>query len=294
MALVGAQLHTVEELSYIRVVLIPVGLTPFHRFEAYMRLLAEEARQISLDELDSADLPGASQAFPFQHGRWDRAQLRLSFVGPDHEPSPWDALQAHRAPLAVLGLCHSPANPDLMAAWESFLLEVQSSPQWRAALAVHFLAFDAPAGADGALLRGAPVGVTLHLLPAPDLDPVGARAGVDALRRLLGAELVRGLEQLVATADLARHSMLTPNEATLEALDEGLLKRRRAGRVLKRQGDLCLLAGCVQVRCEGKRPAAARAPPLTRQPPAAAAAALPLRSGAPLDGDGAFARWLRC
>jgi hypothetical protein len=143
-----------------------------------------------------------------------------------------------------------------MAAWESFLHEVQSSPQWRAALAVHFLAFDAPAGADGALLRGAPVGVTLHLLPAPDRDPIGARAGVDALRRLLGAELVRGLEQLVATADLARHSMLTPNEATLEALDEGLLKRRRAGRVAKRQGDLSLLAGCVQVGTAAGRAAA--------------------------------------
>ena len=247
MALVGAELHSVDELSCIRVVLLPVGLTPFHFFESYSCLLAEETRTINLDELNSADLPGASQAFPLQHGRWDRAQLTLTFLGPDHEPSPWDPLQAHRSPFAVLGICHSPANPDLMAAWEGFLNEVQSSPQWRATLAVHFLAFDAPTGSDGSLLRGAPVGVTLHLLPSPLRDPAGARAGVGALSRLLGAELVRGLEQLVATADLARHSMLTPNEATLDALDEGLLRRRRAGRVCKRQGDLCLLAGCVQV-----------------------------------------------
>jgi trafficking protein particle complex subunit 9 len=250
MALVGAELHTVEELSCIRVVLLPVGLTPFDYFESYARLLADEATQINLGELDSADLPGVSQAFPHQHGRWDRAQLSLSFLGPDHEPSPWDPLQAHRCPLAVLGICHSPSNPDLMEAWEGFLHEVQSSPQWRAALAVHFLVFDTPDGTDGSLLRGAPVGVTLHLLPSHLRDPAGARARVGALRRLLGAELVRGLEQLVATVDTARHSLLTPNEATVDALDEGLLRRRRAGRVCKRQGDLCLLAGCVQVmRC---------------------------------------------
>ena len=174
---------------------------------------------------------------------WDKCQLHFAYVDSILETSPWDTLQASRHVMAVIGVCHCAENKDLMRAWESFPIEVQHSHVLRGSLAVHCLALGPVKGQQG--MGGGQWGNTLHCITGTNVENI-----LDQMRTILmqvAGEVLHGLEQLIVSCEGSMSNRITPNDGG-DAKDSQVRLKRGPGRVCKRQADLCLLAGCFEVR----------------------------------------------
>ncbi|KAH0467072.1 hypothetical protein IEQ34_004310 [Dendrobium chrysotoxum] len=102
---------SMETGSMIRIAVLPIGgPIPHQRVREYVSMLSRHTR-IDLSSISS--FYSEHQKSPFTHQPWESGSLRFKYMVGGAPPSPWEDFQAHRKILAVIGLCHCPASPDL-------------------------------------------------------------------------------------------------------------------------------------------------------------------------------------
>lgn len=100
-----------ETGSMIRIAVLPVGGSiPHPRLRSYVEMLGRHTR-IDLSSISS--FYSEHQKSPFTHQPWETGSLRFKFMLGGAPPSAWEDFQSCRKILAVIGLCHCPASPDL-------------------------------------------------------------------------------------------------------------------------------------------------------------------------------------
>ncbi|KAG0465726.1 hypothetical protein HPP92_019890 [Vanilla planifolia] len=120
----------------IRIAVLPVGgPIPHSRLREYLSMLARHTR-IDLSSISS--FYSEQQKSPFTHQPWESGSLRFKYMVGGGPPSPWEDFQAHRKILAVIGLCHCPASPDLDLVIDQFAIV---SKGYTSALAKRLFAF---------------------------------------------------------------------------------------------------------------------------------------------------------
>lgn len=219
----------------IRIAVIPVGgPIPHHRLREYVSMLTRHTR-IDLSSISS--FYSEHQKSPFTHQPWESSSLRFKYMVGGSPPSPWEDFQAHRKILAVIGLCHCPASPDLDIVIEQF---ASVSKGYASALGKRLFAFSP---SDEQLKEDREKENSLILFPPSDQQ--AQELHILTMIQDLGATLLMEFEKWVLNAESAGTILKTPLDSQSNLGSEEVIKakKRRLARAQKTIGDYCLLAG---------------------------------------------------
>ncbi|KAK8958426.1 hypothetical protein KSP40_PGU002955 [Platanthera guangdongensis] len=226
---------SMETGSMIRIAVIPVGgAIPHRRLREYVSMLARHTR-IDLSSISS--FYSEHQKSPFTHQPWESSSLRFKYMVGGAPPSPWEDFQAHRKILAVIGLCHCPASPDLHRVIEQF---ASVSKGYASALAKRLFAFSP---SDEQLKDGGEKANSIILFPPTDQQ--AHELQVLTMIQDLAATLLMEFEKWVLNAESVGTILKTPLDSQSNLGSEEVIKakKRRLARAQKTIGDYCLLAG---------------------------------------------------
>ncbi|CAL9124133.1 unnamed protein product [Musa acuminata var. zebrina] len=224
-----------ETGSMIRIAVLPVGGSiPHPRLRSYVEMLGRHTR-IDLSSISS--FYSEHQKSPFTHQPWETGSLRFKFMLGGAPPSAWEDFQSCRKILAVIGLCHCPASPDLDLVADQF---ATASKAYTSALAKRCFAFFPT---DSQLEEGDNKRENILLFPPSDQKT--QEFHMLTMMQDLAASLLMEFEKWVLRAESAGTILKTPLDSQSSLGSEEFIKakKRRLARAQKTIGDYCMLAG---------------------------------------------------
>ncbi|XP_020576214.1 trafficking protein particle complex II-specific subunit 120 homolog isoform X2 [Phalaenopsis equestris] len=226
---------SIETGSMIRIAVIPVGGSIPHQWlREYVSMLSRHTR-IDLSSISS--FYSEHQKSPFTHQPWESGSLLFKYMVGGAPPSPWEDFQAHRKILAVIGLCHCPASPDLDLVIDQF---ASVSKGYGSALAKRLFAFSP---SDEQLREGREKENSIILFPSADQQ--AQELQMLTMIQDVAATLLMEFEKWVLRAESTGTILKTPLDSQSNLSSEEVIKakKRRLARAQKTIGDYCLLAG---------------------------------------------------
>ncbi|CAL9102757.1 unnamed protein product [Musa textilis] len=226
---------SIETGSMIRIAVLPVGGSiPHPRFRSYVEMLGRHTR-IDLSSISS--FYSEHQKSPFTHQPWETGSLRFKFMLGGAPPSAWEDFQSCRKILAVIGLCHCPASPDLDLVADQFATACKA---YTSALAKRCFAFFPT---DSQLEEGDNKRENILLFPPSDQKT--QEFHMLTMMQDLAASLLMEFEKWVLRAESAGTILKTPLDSQSSLGSEEFIKakKRRLARAQKTIGDYCMLAG---------------------------------------------------
>ncbi|XP_028548726.1 trafficking protein particle complex II-specific subunit 120 homolog [Dendrobium catenatum] len=226
---------SMETGSMIRIAVLPIGgPIPHQRVREYVSMLSRHTR-IDLSSISS--FYSEHQKSPFTHQPWESGSLRFKYMVGGAPPSPWEDFQAHRKILAVIGLCHCPASPNLDLVIDQF---ASVSRGYGSAVAKRLFAFSP---SDEQLEEGREKENSIILFPPSDQQ--AQELHMLTMIQDLAATLLMEFEKWVLRAESTGTILKTPLDSQSNLSSEEVIKakKRRLARAQKTIGDYCLLAG---------------------------------------------------
>jgi hypothetical protein len=248
--------ETLESHSALLVECVPVGAISPQRFDRFMALL----QRFSTMRLEDLTRPGgySFEKNPFDTFSWNNGAIFFNFrpssgggAGKFAGLMAFEGLMAHRATLAVIGICHCPSTPDLARACVEFDQEVAE----RYPHAVHSRCF----AFDHTFEDGSPPGLgsarSLEMFP-PEQRKIHMEFVLNSFAVTLITCIEKEIHGLLAARGKSKGLLL---QTPLDQDDDGgggggggnafsgsstRRRKRQQARAYKRIGDLCLFACC--------------------------------------------------
>ncbi|KAI5082954.1 hypothetical protein GOP47_0002697 [Adiantum capillus-veneris] len=226
---------SVESGCMIRIVVVGVGQIPGSYLRDYISLVVSH-KQVDLTSVSS--FYTEHQKSPFAQQPWSTGSLWFKFLVGGAPRSPWEDFQAQRKIHGVIGLCHCPTSPDIVAVHEQFSAICKAYPS---ALVKRMLAFfpsDVHQVEQEEKKRQ-------HLIFVPPADRQTLELHMQTLMQDIAANFLMEFESWVLHAETVGATLTTPldSQASLTSEEVSKAKKRRLGRAQKTIGDYCLLAG---------------------------------------------------
>lgn len=226
---------SVESGCMIRIVVVGVGQIPGSYLRDYISLVVSH-RQVDLTSVSS--FYTEHQKSPFAQQPWNTGSLWFKFLVGGAPRSPWEDFQAQRKIHGIIGLCHCPTSPDIVAVYEQFTAICKAYPS---ALVKRMLAFfpsDVHQVEQEEKKRQ-------HLIFVPPADRQTLELHMQTLMQDIAANFLMEFESWVLHAETVGATLTTPldSQASLSSEEVSKAKKRRLGRAQKTIGDYCLLAG---------------------------------------------------
>ncbi|XP_059658214.1 trafficking protein particle complex II-specific subunit 120 homolog [Cornus florida] len=225
---------SIETSCMIRVAVLPIGAIQPPQFRDYVSMLFRH-HKIELSTISS--FYTEHQKSPFSQQPWDSGSLCFQFMVGGSPPSPWEDFQSNRKILAVIGICHCPASPDLDSVVEQFSTACKG---YASSLVQRCFAFSP---GDSQLEDGSKKAENLILFPPADRQT--QEFHLHTMMQDVAASLLMEFEKWVLQAESAGTILKTPldSQASLSSEEVIKAKKRRLARAQKTIGDYCLLAG---------------------------------------------------
>mmetsp|Transcript_8846 Transcript_8846/g.27406 ORF Transcript_8846/g.27406 Transcript_8846/m.27406 type:complete len:1069 (+) Transcript_8846:178-3384(+) len=219
----------------LRVTLVPVGDISPSKFKQYASFIQSSFECVDLFSITRPTRKPSAPS-PFKYQSWQTGKIYMNMVAQrvhDQSNNDWQEFQLHRKVLGVIGIIDCSTYTDLSVGEQEFVMLLKE--QFPPSVASRCFAFE-PLPDQQDLDRS----TTTHVIMIPNAREELLRMYLSEWMLDFALTIMQWMESALLEENSQTAYISTPLDPCKSADEISRLKKRKAGRLLKVKGDLCL------------------------------------------------------